>query len=242
LTGPETFPGAPARPVPARAVIFDLDGVILDSEHIWEQVMHELFATYGLRFADFDQSSFMGGDNSMQWAAYLRRVGGIPLAEDEILRWVTDRLIGHYTRSLPLVPGAPEAVACLAASYRLGLASSSPREIIAFVLESSGLQRFFTAWTSSDDVLRGKPAPDVYQRACGLIGTDPACCVAVEDSPVGIRAARSAGLRVIAIPHPAFPLDADTLELVDLTVASIGDLDVLTIDSVFRSCPDRPVC
>jgi HAD superfamily hydrolase (TIGR01509 family) len=237
LTGSE-----PARAVPARAVIFDLDGVILDSEHVWEQVMHELFATHGLRFADFDQDSFMGGDNSRQWAGYLRRVGGIPLTEDEILKWVTDRLVFYYTQALPLVPGALEAVACLAASYRLGLASSSPREIIAFVLENSGLQRFFTAWASSDDVPRGKPAPDVYEKACGLIETDPACCVAVEDSRVGIRAARSAGLRVIAIPHPSFPLDAASLELVDLTVTSIGDLDVATVDSVFRSCPDRPVC
>ena len=237
MTGSE-----PARAVPARAVIFDLDGVILDSEHVWEQVMHELFATHSLRFADLDQDSFMGGDNSRQWAEYLRRVGGIPLTEDEILKWVTDRLIFYYTQALPLVPGALEAVACLAASYRLGLASSSPREIIAFVLENSGLQRFFTAWASSDDVPRGKPAPDVYEKACGLIETDPACCVAVEDSRVGIRAARSAGLRVIAIPHPSFPLDAASLELVDLTVTSIGDLDVATVDSVFRSCPDRPVC
>jgi HAD superfamily hydrolase (TIGR01509 family) len=237
LTGSE-----PARAVPARAVIFDLDGVILDSEHVWEQVMHELFAAHGLRFADLDQDSFMGGDNSRQWAEYLRRVGGIPLMEDEILKWVTDRLIFHYTQALPLVPGTLEAVACLAASYRLGLASSSPRKIIAFVLENSGLQRFFTAWASSDDVPRGKPAPDVYRKACGLIETDPACCVAVEDSRVGIRAARSAGLRVIAIPHPSFPLDAASLELVDLTVTSIRDLDVATIDLVFRSCPDRPVC
>ena len=226
---------------PARAVVFDLDGVILDSEHVWERVMQELFATHDLRFSDLDQDSFLGGDNSRQWAAYLRHVGGIPLTEDEILGWVTGRLIGYYTESLPLVPGAPEAVAGLASSYRLALASSSPREIIAFVLERSGLQRFFTAWASSDDVPRGKPAPDVYQKACSLIETDPTCCVAVEDSRVGIRAARSAGLRVIAIPHLSLPLDAASLELVDLALASISELKVETVRSVFFSCPGRQV-
>ncbi len=227
---------------PDHAVVFDLDGVILDSEQVWERVMRELFATYGLQFSDLDQDSFMGGDNSLQWAAYLRRAGGIPLTEDKILGWVISRLIGHYTESLPLVPGAPEAVARLASRYRLALASSSPREVIAFVLERSGLRRFFTAWASSDDVPRGKPAPDVYQRACSLIETDPASCVAVEDSRVGIRAARSAGLRVIAIPHPSFPLDAASLELVDLSLVSISQLTAQTLESVFLSCPGRPVC
>ncbi len=224
---------------PDHAVVFDMDGVILDSEPVWERVMHELFAAHNRRFTDFDQSAFMGGDNSLQWASYLRRFGGIPLEDREILAWVTGRLIGHFSERLPMMPGAAEAVARLASSYRLALASSSPREIIAFVLERSGLQRFFTAWASSDDVPRGKPAPDVYQRACALIQTDPVDCVAVEDSSVGIQAAHSAGLRVIAIPHPSVSPDPASFELADLALPSIRRLKAETVHRILFSCPRR---
>ncbi len=215
-----------------------MDGVIIDSEPVWEKVMHELFAAHHRRYVDFDQSAFIGGDNSLQWASILRRVGGIPLKDEEILEWVSERLIGYFSERLPMMPGATEAVARLASSYRLALASSSPREIIAFVLEVSGLHRFFAAWASSDDVPRGKPAPDVYLRACALIHTDPVDCVAVEDSSVGIRAAHAAGLRVIAIPHPSVPPDPASFELADLALPSIRRLGAETVRSVF-SCPER---
>jgi HAD superfamily hydrolase (TIGR01509 family) len=224
---------------PDHAVVFDMDGVILDSESVWEQVMHELFAAHGRRFTDFDQTAFLGGDNSLQWASYLRRFGGIPLEDEEILVWVIGKLIGHFSEELPMMPGAEEAVKGLAATYRLGLASSSPREVIAFVLEKSGLARYFTAWVSSDDVLRGKPSPDVYLRACVLLETDPYGCVAIEDSSVGVRAAHSAGLRVIAIPHDSPRLDTASLELADVALPSIRRLRVETVDSVFSSCPKR---
>jgi HAD superfamily hydrolase (TIGR01509 family) len=216
-----------------------MDGVILDSAPAWEQVMDELFTAHGRRYADFDQSAFAGGDNSLEWASFLRRFGGIPLEDEEILAWVVDRLIGHFTEHLPLMPGAADAIARLAAGYRLALASSSPREVIAFVLEKSGLQRFFAAWASSDDVPRGKPAPDVYLRACTLIQTDPVACVAVEDSSVGIRAAHAAGLKVIAIPHSSNPPDEACLELCDLALPSIQRLELETVDSVLSSCPER---
>jgi HAD superfamily hydrolase (TIGR01509 family) len=224
---------------PDHAVIFDMDGVILDSEPVWQQVMHELFAAHHRRFTDFDQSAFMGGDNSRQWASYLRLAGGIPLDDQEILAWVIGRLMAHFSERLPMMPGAVAAVTRLASSYRLALASSSPREVIAFVLERSGLQQFFVAWASSDDVPRGKPAPDVYLRACALIQADPFACVAVEDSSVGIQAAHAAGLKVIAIPHPSVPSDPACFELADLALPSIRRLEVETVRSVLLSCPER---
>jgi HAD superfamily hydrolase (TIGR01509 family) len=219
--------------------VFDMDGVILDSQPVWGQVMHELFAAHGLRFTDFDQSAFLGGDNSLQWASYLRRFGGIPLEDEEILAWVIARLIDHFSEQLPMMPGAEEAVERLASSYHLALASSSPREVIAFVLEESGLRRFFTAWASSDDVPRGKPSPDVYLRACALIDRDPSGCVAIEDSSVGVQAAHSAGLRVIAIPHTSLPLDPAAFELADLAIPSISRLAAETVRSVLSSCPNQ---
>jgi HAD superfamily hydrolase (TIGR01509 family) len=224
-----------SHPESESAVIFDMDGVILDSERVWERVMRELFAACDRPWNDFDPDAFAGGDNSRQWASYLRRVGGLPLAEDEIVKRVTHSLLDCYAEALPMVPGAEQAVERLAASYRLGLASSSPRQIIAFVLARSGLDRFFAAWTSSDDVPRGKPEPDVYLRACSLVGADPARCVAVEDSPSGIKAAHAAGLKVIAIPHPSFPLDPASLDFADLALASIDELMAETVESVLTS-------
>jgi HAD superfamily hydrolase (TIGR01509 family) len=222
-----------------HAVVFDMDGVILDSGPVWERVMEELFAAHDRRFADFDRSSFLGGDNSLQWASCLRRFGGIPLKDEEILAWVIGRLIGHFSERLPMMPGAEEAVRHLASRYRLAMASSSPREVIAFVLKESGLRRFFAAWTSSDDVPRGKPSPDVYLRACDRLDMDPSGCVAVEDSYVGVRAAHSAGLRVIAIPHTSLPLDPTAFELADLALPSIRRLSPETVRSVFPSCPTQ---
>ena len=212
-----------------------MDGVIIDSERTWERVMHELFAEYDRPWKEFDREAFAGGDNSRQWASYLHRVRGLPMAEDEIVGWVVRRLLHYYAEALPMILGARQAVTGLAATYRLGLASSSPRQIIAFVLARSGLNRFFEAWASSDDVPRGKPAPDVYRRACRLLGVNPTRCVAVEDSLSGIQAARAAGLKVIAIPNAFFPLDPPSLGLADLALVSIDRLDAETVTAVLRS-------
>jgi HAD superfamily hydrolase (TIGR01509 family) len=208
------------------AVIFDMDGVILDSNETWNAVMGELFAAHGMSLADLDQDAFAGGDNSLQWAAYLRRVLGIPLSEEEIVRHVVDGILCHYSERVPLISGAAEAVARVSARFPLGLASSSPREVIAFVLQRSGLDRLFQAWVSSDDVACGKPAPDVYLRCCELLGLAPQSCVAVEDSRFGIRAAKAAGMKVIAVRTLNFPLDGETLDLADTVVDSIDRLDI----------------
>ncbi|MFH1834433.1 MAG: HAD family phosphatase, partial [bacterium] len=194
--------------------------------------MRELFAECDRPWIELDPSTFAEGDNSRQWAYYLRRECDLPLAEDEIIDGVVGKLLRRFEHALPMVPGAREAVERLAATYRLGLASSSPREVIAFVLTRSGLDRCFAAWASSDDVPRGKPAPDVYLRACSMIGTEPSRCAAVEDSPSGIRAARAAGLKVIAIPHDLSPLDPESLGLADLVLSSIDRLDPEAVGTV----------
>ena len=216
------------------AVIFDMDGVILDSNEAWETVMGELFAQYGKSMRDLDEAAVLGGDNSLQWAAYLRGVLGFPLTEKEIIHRVIDGIVGHYSRRVPLIPGAAEAVARMASRFPLGLASSSPREVIAFVLQRSGLDRLFQTWVSSDDVDQGKPAPDVYLRCCELLGMSPGDCVAVEDSRVGIRAAKAAGLKVIALPTPIFPLDGETLALADEVVDSVDKLGPENADRVLK--------
>lgn len=207
------------------AVIFDMDGIILDSSATWESVIGSLFSDCGRSLGDVEADALAGGDNTQQWAAYLRRVVGLPLEEAEIIDRVIQGILADYSGRIPLMPGAVETVARMAGRFPLGLASSSPREVIAFVLQHSGLDTLFDTWVSSDDVPRGKPAPDVYIHCCALLRVSPERCVAVEDSGFGIAAAKAAGMKVIAVLNPDLPLDEERAALADVTLESIEDLD-----------------
>jgi HAD superfamily hydrolase (TIGR01509 family) len=136
-----------------------------------------------------------------------------------------------YREELPLLPGALEAVEALAARWPLGLASSSNRELIDLVLRVSALERWFAATVSSEEVPRGKPAPDVYLEAARRLGVRAESCAAVEDSENGILSAKAAGMRVLAIPNPEYPPAEDALAAADLVLPSVADL---TPDAVER--------
>src|SRR5439155_13676630 len=160
---------------------------------------------------------------------YMHEVVGLPEPPEEINREVVRRMLDRYAARLPLIDGAVEAVERIAARWPLGLASSSNRELIDLALELSGLARFFRATVSSEEVARGKPAPDVYLEAARRLGVPPKRCAAVEDSRNGIRAAKAAGMRVIAIPNPHVPPDDESLELADVTLGSLAELSPSTV-------------
>jgi beta-phosphoglucomutase-like phosphatase (HAD superfamily) len=208
-----------------RAVIFDLDGVLLDSETAWDEARRELVQSSGGSWRP-EATRAMMGMSSVEWSRYLRDELGVPMAPDEISAAVVARLEGRYREHLPLFAGALGAVGRLAGRWLLGLASSANRPIIDLVLREAGLAERFEATVSSEEVPRGKPAPDVYLEAARRLGVDPAACAAVEDSSNGLRAAAAAGMRVIAIPNQAFPPDADALALADAVLPSITALDV----------------
>jgi HAD superfamily hydrolase (TIGR01509 family) len=210
--------------MPIDAVVFDMDGVLLDSEGIWEKVLDDLLELSHATWTDADREAFVGGDNSRQWASYLIDRKHLPFTEDALVQWVTGRVLATYSKRVPLLPGAAEAVRRMAGHYRLGLASSSPPSVIAYVLEASGLAGFFAAWVSSDHVPRGKPAPDVYLEACRLLAVAPGSAVAIEDAPHGMQAARDAGMRVIGIPGKWFPLGRDAAPAADRLLSSITEL------------------
>jgi len=215
-------------------VIFDLDGVLLDTEEEWDSVRHDFAAAHGGHWArDHDQPAVMGA-NSLQWAAWMREKSGVDLPAEKIYEGVISALKERYARHLPLIPGARGAVVSLAGHYRLGVASSSPRELIEYALELAGMREHFSAVVSSDDVAAGKPEPDVYLEACARLGTKPADAVAVEDSSNGIQAAAAAGLRVIAIPNPAFPPSAESLGLAAVVLDSIVELSESVVTSLGR--------
>ena len=206
-----------------EAVVFDLDGVLLDSEQVWDEVREELVQERGGRWHDRAQTEMMGM-SSVEWSRYMHDELDLPEPPEEISTEVVRRLDEVYRKRLPLIDGADEAVERLAARWPLGLASSSNREVIDLVLDLSGLARFFRVTVSSEEVPRGKPAPDVYLEAARGLGVLPERCAAVEDSQNGIRSAKSAGMRVIAIPNQHYPPGEEALALADVTLGSLAEL------------------
>ena len=206
-----------------QAVVFDLDGVIVDSEHVWDAAREALSRERGGDWHEGAQQDMMGM-SSVEWSRYMHERLGLKDPPEEISAEVVRRLQATYREELPLIDGATEAVARLAGRWPLGLASSSNREIIDLVLELSGLNQFFEATVSSEEVQRGKPSPDVYLEAARRLGADPAGSAAVEDSRSGILSASAAGMRVVAIPNKRFPPDEEALAAADVIIPSINEL------------------
>jgi HAD superfamily hydrolase (TIGR01509 family) len=174
----------------------------------------------------------MMGMSAPEWSRYVRERVGVDLEPEAIDAEVVRRLLAHYREGLPLIPGAVAAVRRLGARWPIGLASSSNREVIDAVLEATSLVEVIRVSVSSEEVARGKPAPDVYLEAVRRLGVAPARAAAVEDSSNGLRSARAAGLRLVAVPHPRFPPDPDALALADVVLDGIGRLDVATVEAL----------
>jgi len=205
------------------AIVFDLDGVLVDSEPVWERVRRGLVAERGGHWAPDAQRRLMGM-STQEWARYLSEDLGVGLPPGEVAALVIDRMAASYRERIPFLPGAVEAVRGLAARWPLGLASSAPAVLIETVLEAAGLRSCFQVTMSTGQVPHGKPAPDIYLAVTARLGVEPARCAAVEDSSNGLRSAAAAGLHVIAIPHPRYPPDPDALALASLVLPTLTEL------------------
>jgi HAD superfamily hydrolase (TIGR01509 family) len=205
------------------AVVFDLDGVLLESEEVWDAVREVYVRERGGRY-DAEVQRAMMGMSSTEWSRYLHEGAGVLDEPEAINAEVVRRMLASYRERLPLAPGAVEAVHRVAARFPLGLASSSNRELIDTVLNVAGLASHFRTTVSSEEVAHGKPAPDVYLEAAGRLGVAPDRCAAVEDSHGGIRSAKAAGMRVVALPNPAYPPDAAALAEADAVIRSLAEL------------------
>jgi HAD superfamily hydrolase (TIGR01509 family) len=212
------------------AVIFDLDGLLIDSEGAWDQVRRAYVAERGGRWRESATRDMMGM-SSVEWSRYLNAELGVDLPPEQISEEVAARVGELYERELPLLPGAVEAVERIAERWPLGLASSSNRELIDLVLEVAGIGSRFRATVSSEEVGRGKPAPDVYLEAAGRLRVQAGDCAAIEDSHNGIRSAADAGMRVIAIPNREFPPDREALERADRVLDSLDELSPDAIEA-----------
>ena len=215
-----------------EAIALDLDGVLVDSEQLWDAARRRVVQEHGGHWTA-EASTEMLGMSAPEWSAYLAERLGVDLAPTEISAAVVEGLAAEYRRCLPLIPGAPAAVRALREHWPLALASSANREIIELFLELSELGPCFDVYVSSEEVARGKPAPDVYEEAARRLQVPPRRCVAVEDSSNGLRAGAAAGMAVIAVPNPGFPPEPDALALAAVTIAGIAEL---TPAVVRRAC------
>jgi HAD superfamily hydrolase (TIGR01509 family) len=212
-----------------EAVVFDLDGVLIQTEELWDEVREGLARERGGKYSSAAQRAMMGM-SSVEWSRYMHEHVGLPDSPGEIAAEVVERMAARYRERLPLIDGAGEAVERLAAVWPLGVASSSNRPLIELVLELSGLGRLFRATVSSEEVERGKPAPDVYLEACRRLGVEPSRAAAIEDSHAGIGSAKAAGMRVIAIPNPSFPPGDEALAEADVLLGSLAELTAEAVE------------
>jgi len=211
-----------------EAVVFDLDGVLLDTEELWDEARQEIAGERGGRWRPDAQRAMMGM-SSPEWSRYMHDVVGVPDPPRQISDEVVQRLAELYRRQLPLIDGAVEAVRRIGARWPLAIASSSNRPLIDLFLELTGTEELFRATVSSEEVANGKPAPDVYLEAAARLRVEPERCAAIEDSENGIRSASAAGLLVVAIPNRVFQPGPEALALADAVLES---LDELTPDAV----------
>jgi HAD superfamily hydrolase (TIGR01509 family) len=206
-----------------RAVVFDLDGVLINSEPVWDEVRRGLAAQLH-RPWPADATGAMQGMSTAEWSAYLVDTVGIPGTPPDVAEEVITAVERRYATELPIIAGAVDAVARLAAHLRLGLASSSPRRLIDAVLTRSGMAEHFEISVSTEEVEAGKPSPAVYLEAVRRLAVPAARTAAVEDSSNGLRSAHAAGLAVVALPHDAFPPSPDALALASVQVHSLAEL------------------
>ena len=205
------------------AVIFDLDGVLIDSEGVWNAARKQVALEHRGCWPP-DAQRVMMGMSSTEWSAYMHEQLGVALDPKQISQTVVARLEALYREHLPLMPGAREAVISFSRRWPLGLASSANRPIIDLVLDLADLENHLAATVSSEEVPHGKPAPDVYLETARRLDATPGQCVVVEDSSNGIRSAVTAGMAVIAVPNRGFPPSDDALALAEEVLESLTQL------------------
>ena len=208
------------------AVLFDMDGVLVESEPWWNGVRVAFARDHGRSWSHEDEAACMGG-NSREWALTMQeRMGLHGMAVEAIQDAIVDGVVGCYRANpAPIIGDAPAQVRRIAAGRPVAIASSSHRDIINAAMEALGVREVLGAIVSSDDVPRGKPEPDVYLLAASRLGVAPERCLVVEDSLNGIRAGKAAGMTVVLVPNASVPPAGSAREIADVIVGSLADLD-----------------
>jgi HAD superfamily hydrolase (TIGR01509 family) len=214
-----------------RAVVFDMDGTLTDTEHIWDVVRRGLAEAEGLPWPE-DASRAMMGMSTQEWSGYLSDVVGLAGTAEDAAQRTIDGMLAYYASGIELLPGAIEAVRRMVGRGPVGLASSSPRVLIDAAVHAMGLDGVFGTTLSTEELGAGKPAPDVYLEVCRRLGVEPGRAVAVEDAQNGILSAHAAGLAVVAIPPHFNPPPPEVLALADVVLDSLDELTTELVDGL----------
>lgn len=208
--------------MPIEAIIFDMDGVLVDSEVYWDKSRIEFARDRGKVWTD-DYQRLAMGRSTVGWAQVMQDKLELDNSIDEIIAEMKARVIAHYEERMPARPGALESVAEMKRHFRVGLASGSPTDIIKAVLRITSLDQLFEVMIYGDEVARGKPAPDIYLEALKQLGVAPAASLGIEDSANGLRSLKTAGMLAVAAPSPDYPLTAEILALADAHITTLED-------------------
>ena len=215
------------------AVIFDLDGVLVDTQIWWREVRDAWAADHGTTWRDEDERSTMGA-NTMHWARTMGERAGLAHEHDpDVARTIVEALVDRYRADgPPRIAGAIDAARRIAGSYPVAVASGAPHRLIDVALEATGLDDVVRIIVSADDVPHGKPAPDVYLEAARRLEVEPARCLVVEDSANGVRAGRAAGMVVVLVPNAKVPPEPGAAKLADLVVERLDELEPAAIAAI----------
>lgn len=203
-----------------EAIIFDMDGILIDSEPVWDAARARMAARLGKTWDKNDHEAVMGVSTA-EWVAYMIKRLEPNMSHAEVQEEIARNMRELYTQEIPFMPLAIDTVDLAKSLYRVGLASGSIRELVDIVTTSPSLKGKFEYALSADQVERGKPWPDVYLKTCELMNVDPRNCLCIEDSGNGILAGKAAGMRVIAIPDERFPVKPEKLKEADLVLSSL---------------------
>jgi HAD superfamily hydrolase (TIGR01509 family) len=219
-----------------EAIVFDQDGLLVDSEPHWNEARRQMAAERGIEWTRDDQKACMGV-STLTWAKYMIRRMNLDQTPDQVIARIVGTMETLYARQVPYLPGAVQAVDCAARFGPTGLASGSHRRLIDMVTADAPLRGKFKVVVCADDVPAGKPAPDVYLRAARELGVRAASCICLEDSANGILAGKSAGMKVIAVPDHRMPPLQEILRQADLVLPSLVEFNrdvILSLESRSR--------
>ena len=216
------------------AVIFDMDGVLVDTEKSWQRARIDFATTVGKPWTLDDQRRLMGS-STREWVHYMQERLELNMPDAQIEDEIKNRLLSYYEQNLTILPGAVEAVKLVASHYPVGLASGSAHWAIDAIMEIIGIRSLFETLVSGDEVAHGKPAPDIFLETARRLDVAPEQVIGIEDSGNGIRALKAAGMRAIAVPTSEIPLADDILAMTDVTLVNLKQFNMELLQSLVEN-------